>query len=233
MTHTAATMVEAGKKATTVLVADDHPVVCIGIRNILKGAAGIAFVGQAQDGQEALDSTKKLNPDILLLDLAMPKLAGMDVLRELVQSGSHTRVLLLTAVLDKKQLLEALELGARGIILKDSAAEDVVIAINTVMDGQYWFGRKAVSNLVQILHSLMEEIKQPVPQAKFGLTTRESQMIGAIIQGGTNKDIAQQFSISEDTVKRHLTNIFDKLGVSNRLELALFAIHHNLVAKPD
>jgi two-component system, NarL family, nitrate/nitrite response regulator NarL len=210
-----------------VIVADDHPVVRVGIRHILKDAPGISLVGEAKDGQEALELTRKLKPDVLLLDMVMPRLVGLDVLRELALFNDSPRVLLLTAVLDKQQLLQALELGVRGVLLKDSAAEDVVQAIGVVMQGQYWLGREAVSNLVLVLRGLVEDAKQPA-QPRFNITGRESQIIKAIVSGYTNKDIANELSISEETVKRHLTNVFDKLGVSNRLELALFAIHHHL-----
>lgn len=222
------TTAPTSRRTISVIVADDHPVVCVGIRNILKEAPYIKLVAEAKDGQEAVDLTRKLKPDVLLLDMNMPRLVGLEVLRELTRSNECPRVLLLTAVMDKKELVQALELGARGVVLKDSAAEDVIQAIGAVMNEQYWLGREAVSNLVHAIHSLLQQTKQPTPQSKLHLTARESQIITAIVAGGTNKDIAQELSISEETVKRHLTNIFDKLGVSNRLELALFAIHHHL-----
>jgi DNA-binding NarL/FixJ family response regulator len=168
-----------------------------------------------------------LHPDILLLDLAMPRLPGLEVLRELARTQHAVNVILLTAKIEKTQLLEALQLGARGILLKDSAPQDLLKAVHAVAAGQYWMGQSAVASLVEAIN-LLNEQSAPNQRKTFGLTPRELQMVAAIVEGRTNKDIAEKFSISEDTVKRHLTNIFDKLGTSNRLELALFAINHGL-----
>jgi DNA-binding NarL/FixJ family response regulator len=214
------------RKTIRILIADDHPVVRLGVRNLLDGDPFIV-VGEADDGQRAVELTRQLRPDILLLDLAMPRLPGLEVLRELARTQHAVHVILLTAKIEKTQLLEALQLGARGILLKDSAPQDLLKAVHTVAAGQYWMGQSAVASLVEAIN-LLNEQAAPTQRKTFGLTPRELQMVAAIVEGRTNKDIAEKFSISEDTVKRHLTNIFDKLGTSNRLELALFAINHGL-----
>jgi len=139
-----------------------------------------------------------------------------------------TKTILLTSAISQRQVLEALQLGARGVVLKDAMAADLSACIRAVTAGHYWLGSKPVSNLVQVLHDLMEEIRQP-PQNTFGLTARELEVVTLIAQGMTNKDIARECKIAEETVKRHLKNIFDKVGVWNRLELALFAINNHLV----
>jgi two-component system, NarL family, nitrate/nitrite response regulator NarL len=211
-----------------VLIADDHPVVRVGLRNMLVVDPQIMVVGEARDGVEALQLAKDLQPDILLLDLAMPNVAGMDALREMTAGGLKTRTIVLTGLIDKRQVLEALQLGARGVVLKDAIVEHLTACIHAVMQGQYWLDGHPVHNLVQVLRDLAVQTAPP-PRKTFGLTARELEVVNLITEGCTNKDIAKTFGISEETVKRHLTNIFNKLGVGNRLELALFALNHNLM----
>jgi DNA-binding NarL/FixJ family response regulator/HPt (histidine-containing phosphotransfer) domain-containing protein len=218
-------------RSIRILIADDHPVVRFGVRRMLQGLANYIVVGESADGKEAIRQMKELQPDILLLDLNMPSLPGLDTLRELTTIQIPTKTILLTSAISQREVLEALQLGARGVVLKDALATDISECISTVMQGHYWLGSKPVQNLVQVLNDLMEEIKQP-PQNTFGLTARELQVVRLIAQGLTNKDIAQECKIAEETVKRHLKNIFDKVGVWNRLELALFAINNHLVAEP-
>jgi DNA-binding NarL/FixJ family response regulator len=172
-----------------IVLADDHPVVRIGVRNMLVEKDGFDVVGEASDGDEAITQTLELQPDILLLDVQMPRLPGLEAMRA-IMNGTAT--------------------------------------IRTVSMGDYWIGGKRVVNLVSALHDLMQQAA--VPQHKtYGLTPRELEVVGSIVEGCSNRDIAKQFNLSEETVKRHLSNIFDKTGVSTRLELALFAIAHHLV----
>jgi DNA-binding NarL/FixJ family response regulator len=211
-----------------VLIADDHPVVRVGLRNMLQSDGQIKVVAEAKDGMEALHMVRTLRPDILLLDLAMPKMPGMDALRELTSETTITRTIVLTGLIDKRQILEALQLGARGVVLKDAVVDHLSAAVRAVMQGQYWLEGRPVQNLVQVLRDLAAQTAVPA-QKTFGLTGRELEVVGLITEGSTNKHIAQTFGISEETVKRHLTNIFNKLGVGTRLELALFALNHNLL----
>lgn len=211
-----------------VLIADDHPVVRVGLRNMLQSDGRVKVVAEAKDGVEALHMVRTLQPDVLLLDLAMPKLPGMEALRELTSESTTTRTIVLTGLIDKRQILEALQLGARGVILKDAVVDHLSACIRAVMQGQYWLEGRPVQNLVQVLHDLAAQTAPP-PRKTFGLTARELEVVGLITEGSTNKHIAETFGISEETVKRHLTNIFNKLGVGNRLELALFALNHNLL----
>ncbi len=224
------------KKAQSVriLIADDHPIFRDGLRRLLEAEPKFAVVGEACDGAEALKLTRQLKPDILLLDLAMPRHPGLEALREMSSgpAGSYSvRVILLTAAAEKNQIVEALQLGARGVVLKDSATQLLLKSIDTVMAGEYWVGRESVSNLVQYLRTLVQSSGEEARQKKFGLTPRELEIVSAVVAGYANKEIAEYFKISEDTVKHHLSNIFDKLGVSTRLELALFAVNQSLPLK--
>jgi DNA-binding NarL/FixJ family response regulator len=211
-----------------IVLADDHPVVRIGVRNMLQEADGFEVVGDASDGDEAITQTLELTPDILLLDVQMPRLPGLEAMRAIMSGSSTAKILLLTSTITTQQIIEALHIGARGIVLKDALASHLHAAIRTVYGGDYWIGGKRVVNLVSALHDLMLQAAPP-PHKTYGLTPREFDVVGCIVEGCSNRDIAKQFTLSEETVKRHLSNIFDKTGVSTRLELALFAIAHHLV----
>ncbi|PYX00358.1 MAG: DNA-binding response regulator [Acidobacteria bacterium] len=216
-----------------IVIADDHPIFRDGLRRLLEAESDLRVVGEACDGNEAVKLARQLRPDILLLDLAMPRQPGLEALREM-NSGTgpnSVRVILLTAAAEKKQIVEALQLGARGVVLKDSATQLLLKSIHTVMSGEYWVGRESVSNLVQYLRTLVQSSGEEARQKKFGLTPRELEIVSAVVAGYSNKEIAEYFKISEDTVKHHLSNIFDKLGVSTRLELALFAVNQGLPLK--
>lgn len=211
-----------------IIIADDHPILRDGLRRLLELDPAFVVIGEAADGGEAIKLVKQLGPDVLLLDLAMPRVPGLETLAELSKTKTPVRTILLTAQIERAQIVEALQLGARGIVLKESATELLMESIRVVMSGQYWVGRESVSDLVATLRDLMPRGGEEPSQRRYGLTPREMEVISAIVAGYTNKDIAQRFAISEQTVKHHLTNVFDKVGVSNRLELALFAVNHHL-----
>lgn len=212
-----------------IVIADDHPIFRDGLRRLLEAEPDLKVIGEASDGNDAVKLARQLKPDVMLLDLAMPRQPGLEALRDLSTGGANgVKVILLTAAAEKHQIVEALQLGARGVVLKDSATQLLLKSIHTVMAGEYWVGREAVSNLVQYLRMQMQESNEQSRQKKFGLTPRELEIVSAVVAGYSNKEIAEFFKISEDTVKHHLSNIFDKLGVSTRLELALFAVNQGL-----
>jgi two-component system, NarL family, nitrate/nitrite response regulator NarL len=219
------------KPQVRLVIADDHPIFRDGLRRLLEAEPDLKVLGEASDGAEAVKLARQIKPDILLLDLAMPKHPGLEALRDLSTNSTPVRVILLTAAAEKSQIVEALQLGARGVVLKDSATQLLLKAIHTVMSGEYWVGRESVSNLVQYLRTLVQSSSDEARQKKFGLTPRELEIVSAVVAGYSNKEIAEYFKISEDTVKHHLSNIFDKLGVSTRLELALFAVNQSLPLK--
>ena len=222
-------MRELVERPIRIVLADDHPVVCIGVRNMLTEDEGFEVVGEAADGDEAISQTLDLEPDVLLLDVQMPRKPGIDAMRDILTTATRVKILLLTSTITTQQIIEALQIGARGIVLKDALANHLQTAIRTVHAGDYWIGGKRVVTLVSALRDLMQQAVPP-QRKTYGLTPRELEVVGCIVEGCSNRDIAKQFSLSEETVKRHLSNIFDKTGVSTRLELALFAIAHHLVA---
>src|SRR5215470_11723184 len=218
--------------AVRIVIADDHPIFRDGLKRLLEAERSFKVVGEACDGVEAVSLVRQLKPEILLLDLAMPRRPGLEALREMSVDSSTVRVILLTAAAEKDQIVEALQLGARGVVLKDSATQILLKSIRAVMNGEYWVGRESVSNLVQYLRGMVDSSSQDGRKKKYGLTPRELEVISAVVAGYANKEIGQHFKISEDTVKHHLSNIFDKVGVSTRLELALFAVNQALPFKP-
>jgi two-component system, NarL family, nitrate/nitrite response regulator NarL len=204
-----------------ILIADDHAVFRYGLRALLESEPRFTVVGEAVDGSEVAKLTSELKPAVLMLDLAMPRVTGIEVLRELASAQGEVRTIVLAAAIEKKQIVEALQLGARGILLKDAAIQLVAECIEKVVAGDFWVGHEAVTSLVDYLHGLKRSAEGKAEQRLF--TPREQEIISAILTGCVNKEIAVRLSISEDTVKRHLSNIFDKAGVSNRLELAVWS----------
>jgi DNA-binding NarL/FixJ family response regulator len=219
------------EQSVRILIADDHTIFRDGLRRLLESEPQLEVAGEAADGAETVTQTRELKPDILLLDLAMPRMPGMDVLRELSTDGNgvRTKIIVLTAAVERLEIVQALQFGARGVVMKEAATQLLMKAIRTVMLGQYWIGREAVGDIVEFMRTNPSGEK---PARNYGLTKREMDILTTIAAGLSNKEIAKKFSLSEDTVKHHLTNIFDKLGVASRLELALFAINNRLIEPP-
>ncbi len=213
-----------------ILIADDDPIVREILRNMLSSGHEFVVAGEAKNGEETVKLARDLKPDLLLLDLLMPNLPGLDALKEMTSSDFLVRTIVLTASITKQQVLQALQLGARGVVRKDALGE-LVSAIRAVLDGQYWLDGKVVPNVVQLLNELAASTRSDAPRNDFGLTPRELEIVALVTEGCGNREIAGRLTISEETVKRHLTHIFDKVGMSTRLELALFALDHSLARR--
>ncbi len=213
-----------------ILIADDDPIVRGLLRGLLRRESHMELIGEAVDGNEAINLIQQLSPDILLLDLLMPHLPGIDTLRKLALAEAPVRTIVLAAHAEKRQIVESLQLGARGILLKKSIA-CLTPCIEAVSEGYYWVQDRKISMIAEIIHDLLRTSKpeQNVAQ-KFRLTQREMHILSLVTLGNTNREIGGTLSISEETVKRHLVNIFNKVGMSTRLELAMFAIDHRLVS---
>src|ERR1041384_366635 len=207
-----------------IIIADDHPTVRDGLTRLLETNADLKVIGAACDGEEAVRLVTTYEPDLLLLDVTMPRMSGRVALRELHGRSLRTRTILVTASIDRADIATALQLGAHGVVLKDSASEVLFKSVRAVIAGAYWVGRNRVTDLAATLRELSAH--HPRPERKhFGLTPREIEIISVVLGGSSNGEIAARFAISEKTVKHHMTNIFDKLGVSNRLQLPPFAVH--------
>ena len=201
-----------------IIIADDHAILRDGLRRLLATEEDLVVIGEACDGREALTRATELAPDVLLLDLAMPQMSGLEVLRQLAEQAPAVRTVLLTAAIPPIAFTAALELGVRGVVLKASPPEMLLKGIRAVRDGQFWLGGE----------SLTAWTRGSRASRRGGLTSREIDIVSAIKHGNSNRDIAGKLGISEETVKRHLSNIFAKLGVSSRLELAVLADREGL-----
>lgn len=210
-----------------IFVANSHTLFREALRGLLE-AGGFDVVGETADGKSVAALAKKTGADVILLDASMSRQNVMDTLRELAQAGVSARTLLLSASAEKEEVVRALKMGAYGIIPQEATQQQLFNSIRCAMSGQYWVGREAVSDLVKALRDEKPPSETSQPK-RFSLTPREMEIITLVVAGYSNPDIAQRFSISLQTVKHHISNIFDKAGVSNRLELALFAVNHRLI----
>ncbi|MGH9573615.1 MAG: response regulator [Candidatus Acidiferrales bacterium] len=214
------------KQAIRILVADDHAIFRDGLRKLLEGAEDVQIIGEAANGVECTKMLAKLKPDILLLDLRMPEKDGLGVLEEVNFDTTGTRVIVLTAAEDDRDVVRAMRLGARGVVLKQSASDLLLKSIRKVADGEIWLDNRMTAEVIDAFKKSSEAGSR---REKPLLSDREKEIVQLVAQGFRNREIGEKLFISEQTVKNHLHNIFDKLGVSDRLELALYAIHHRLI----
>jgi len=222
------------KPKIRIVVADDHPIFRDGLCKLLALEEDFQVVAQAQDGREVLEVLEEHEPDILLLDLKMPGLDGLATLQRLQASKNKTKVIVLTASEDKNEFVQAMKFGTSGIVLKQTATELLIKSIRKVYAGEIWLDSYTTAAVMRQFASADEA--PPAPPAaprsaereRSPLSQREREIVALVAQGFKNKEMAEKMFISEQTVKNHLHNIFDKLGVSDRLELALYAIHKNL-----
>jgi DNA-binding NarL/FixJ family response regulator len=212
------------------LIADDHAIFRDALCRLLESDDKITIVGEAQNGVECIKKLSELKPDILLLDLRMPEKNGLAVLEEINFDQLPTRVIVLTAAEDDRDVVRAMRLGARGVVLKESAIELLVKSIHSVHAGEIWLDSRMA---VDVMKAFSTSSESGGRSARSLISEREMEVVELVAQGFHNKEISTKLFISEQTVKNHLHNIFDKVGVSDRLELMLYAIHHRLIEKPN
>lgn len=209
------------------LLAVHDPLARCGLRSLLTGVSHLRVLGEAANLENALAQARRTCPDVLLLDTQMSR--PPDALQTVQENLPRVKVLLLANTANADDTIAALANGARGVLLKSAGEAELIAAVRTVGAGDYWIDSRRVTHLVQALRDL-EENASHTERSGYGLTHREMEVVTCIVEGCSNKDIARQFAISIETVKRHLSNTFDKTGVSTRLELALFALTHRLVS---
>ena len=229
---------ERRKPNIRVVLADDHPIVRDGLKKLLSIESDIEVVGEAGDGREMLEVIQDVEPDVVLLDLRMPNLDGLSALQALQQTNKRTRVIVLTASEDKNEFVQAMKLGCSGIVLKQTAPDLIVKSIRKVHAGEIWLDSHTTAAVMRQFSTAADLAAAGGGNGKGGrerspLSQREREIVALVAQGYKNKEMAEKMFISEQTVKNHLHNIFDKLGVSDRLELALYAIHKGLHLNGD
>ena len=205
-----------------VLIVDDHPITCKGIRELLEPVTGVRVVGEAHTGLEALQKIDELKPTVVLLDMRLPDMNGVEVIRKAYKKGTEARILGLSSYNDREFISELLTYGASGYLLKDEVPEEIVHAVRGVAHGEVgWVSRKVAALLSQIL--VKEQDGGPE------LTPRELKVLNLVVEGKTNNQIGMALGISPKTVEKHLHVIFQKLGVVSRVEAAIMAVRENLV----
>jgi DNA-binding NarL/FixJ family response regulator len=207
---------------TRVVLVDDHPVVRAGIKNLLEQAHDIQVVGEASDGTQAIRLVDELKPDVLLLDMEMPGLSGNEVAQKLQEKGAEVRILALSAHDDKQYIQELLSNGASGYLIKEEVPETIVEAVRGVARGERgWVSRRVAAQ--------MSSWMQDEESSRKGLTTREVQVLHAVVDGKTNQEIGLSLGISEKTVEKHLEGVFHKLEVASRVEAAVRAVREGWI----
>ena len=206
------------------MLTDDHVLMREGIKHLLEFDGSVGVIEEASDGVECLEKLEKVTPDILLLDINMPDMNGIEVLEELKKRNSNIKVLILTVHSEVEYLIRAIDIGANGYILKDSGSAELKQAINTIMNNDSYIQ----PSLLPALNSRL--INRDIDKEKLeSLTKRELEILKQVVGGMFNKEIAASLHISERTVKNHLSNIFKKIDVSDRTQAAVFAIRNNIV----
>ena len=208
--------------AIRVLVVDDHPIVRQGLRTYLSSRPGLEVVGEAADGDGAVAEAARLGPDVVLVDLVMPRGGGLDAIRRLRAAGERPRVIVLTSFAGEDQVIEAVRAGAAGYLLKDVAPADLEAAIRVVHGGGVILDPSVVG-------SVMAEVARAEPLPGVGeLTARERQVLSLLAEGRSNRELAAELYVSEKTVKTHVSSILAKLHLTDRTQAALFAVRHGL-----
>jgi len=208
------------------IIAGEHSIFRHGLRRLLEAEPGFCILREVADGEAAVALIRELAPDVLLLGLAQSTKPPIETLKKLGECRAPTRTIVLTDRLDRVEVISAVQLGVAGVVLKDSPPEILFKSIRAVMAGEYWLGHECLSTFAPNLRKGEADRRRA---KAFGLTKREIEIVRSVVAGYSNKEIAQQSAITENTVKSHLTHIFNKLGASNRVELALFAAHHRLI----
>lgn len=217
------------RSLTRIFVVSEHAIYRDALRVLVGAARDLAVVGTAAHSVEAIKLVRECRPHILLLDLGSPTLPHSALLRTLASACSPTRILVLAPGLDRSETADALRLGIRGVVRKDTSGDVLCQSIRTVASGQFWIEPEILRDIVEHLYASSSRMAGPSRRPKsFGLTKRELDIVSLLVTGYANKEIANKCAIAQRTVKHHLTNLFEKLGVSNRVELAIVALHHRL-----
>ena len=220
-----------------VLIVDDHALFRRGLIQVLLGEEGIEVVGEGEDGEDALRKAEELVPDVVLMDVRMPRVSGIEATRRLAEALPAARILMLTVSDEEDDLYEAIKAGAAGYLLKEISIEEVADAVRNVMQGQTLITPSMASKLILEFNNLARRAEERYSFPTPKLTDRELDTLKLVAQGLTNREIGEELSISENTVKNHVRNILEKLHLHSRMEAVMYAVKENLLdldeAAPD
>jgi len=206
-----------------ILICDDHAVVRRGLRSLIGVNTDMELVGEAADGEEAVSMAKKLKPDVIIMDLIMPRKSGIDATTEIKKTTPDAKILVLTSFSDDNNVFPAIKAGASGYLLKDSSPEELLQAINDVHQGKSSLHPVIAKKVIQELHQPSD-----LPPTEYPLTAREVDVVKYVAQGLSNQDISRKLKIKEGTVRIHVGNILNKLQLANRTQAALYALREGL-----
>jgi NarL family two-component system response regulator LiaR len=206
-----------------VLIADDHPIFRGGLRTLLTSAPGFRLVGEAASGRQAVEKAEQLKPDVILMDLLMPEMDGIQATHEVLAKNPAARILVLSSLGEDSKILQAIKNGAAGYILKESSPEELLQAIRQVHEGRPYFQPEVLSRLMRLLSREGTSSAQQEP-----LTAREQDVLKQVARGANNQEIALELNITENTVIKHISSILGKLNLENRTQAALYAIREGL-----
>ncbi len=216
-----------GPERTRILIVDDSIMARQALRALLEHEGDLKVVGEAASAKEAIAKVAALAPEILLMNPILPDMEGSVALRRITKDSPQVRTILMGDCSNRQAMVEALKIGARGLLPMDTTPALMFKSIRAVIAGELWVCHRSVSDLIENLRSYEFKEQKPGQAGGCSLTRREIEVVNSVVDGYTNKEIARKFAISEQTVKHHLTSIFGKVGVNNRLELALFAMHQS------
>lgn len=220
------TVTEPATRAIRVLLVDDHTILRQGLKRLLEAEPGVTVAGEAKDGREAVERAKELAPDLILMDLAMPALNGLDATRRILKARPEAKILVLSMYIDDDYVNQALEAGVQGYLMKDAAATDLVKAVKAVAAGETYFTHQIPATTVERYRAAREGEGW---RGSVELTHREREVMKLLAEGHTVKEVADLLSLSQKTVDTHKTNLMKKLDIHNRVELVKYAIHKKII----
>jgi len=218
---------DVGSDAIRVLICDDHALFRRGLIMVLESEEGIDVVAEAEDGEEAIEKAEEAAPDVVLMDVRMPRMSGIEATRAIADAVPTAKILMLTVSDEEEDLYEAVKAGATGYLLKEISIEEVANAIRAVVTGQSLISPSMASKLLSEFNNLAKQAQQKVLVPK--LTDRELQVLKLVAQGMSNREVAEDLFISENTVKNHVRNILEKLHLHSRMEAVVYAVREKLL----
>jgi DNA-binding NarL/FixJ family response regulator len=220
---------KGGPETLRVLVCDDHALFRRGLQMVLEQEPDLELVGEAADGEEVVVRAQELMPDVILMDVRMPRMSGIEAAREIKEALPHVKILMLTISDDEADLYEAIKAGASGYLLKEIPIEEVAQAIRSVWAGQSRISPSMASKLLTEFAAMSKATEEKPQMPAPRLTEREMEVLRLVAQGLNNRDIAAKLFISENTVKNHIRNILDKLHLHSRMEAVVYAVREKMI----